>query len=113
MESKAPLVVFGLGAAASLGAWWLLRGKVCPSSPALPDPESFKHPVGKVSKINVYPVKSCHRIEVDTIECGIRGLTNDRYILYRAVTGSRSDWSPLSEADHLTLTIRPKLILQS
>lgn len=65
----------GLGAAVSLGTWWLLRGKVTF------DPESFQRPLGRVSQINVYPLKSGRSIEMDSTECFIRGLAYDRYFL--------------------------------
>ncbi len=63
----------GLGVAGMLGAWLYFKGRVTP-----PYEELFKIPVGKVSKLYVYPVKSCRRIEVESIDCWTRGLKYDR-----------------------------------
>ena len=77
-------VALGVGLLAGLGAWWLLRRRATDEQrlPTPKDSESvaeFGTPVGKVSRLFVYPVKSCHRIEVDSSHCGIRGLRYDRY----------------------------------
>ena len=67
----------GLGvalyAAGVAGAWLYLRGRATP-----PYQEQFQRPVATVSKLYLYPVKSCHRVEVDSIECWKRGLKYDR-----------------------------------
>ncbi len=82
MEKLKPIAIVGAGAVASFGIWWLLRRKTLDTPPAAPpDPESFQRPVAKVSKVYFYPVKSCHRIEVDSRECLVRGLAYDRYII--------------------------------
>ena len=65
----------GLCAAGMLGAWIFLKGK------ASPPYEKFNIPVGKVSKLYVYPIKSCHRIEVKSVECWKRGLKYDRSLV--------------------------------
>ncbi len=44
-----------------------------PSSPA-----AYITPVAKVSKLYVYPVKSCHRIEIDSTDVFKRGVLYDR-----------------------------------
>ena len=66
-------LVLGLGAVGMAAAWVLLRGKATP-----PYADLFSKPVAKVSKLYVYPVKSCHRIEVESIQCLKRGLKYDR-----------------------------------
>ena len=72
-ESMDPISVgVGLCAAGAVGIWYLLRGRAT-SNVAL-----YNIPVAKVAKLHVYPVKSCHRIEVDTVECLKRGLKYDR-----------------------------------
>ncbi len=73
----------GSGIAASTLLWWLLRGKVEESSPDMPPsyPAAYLTPVAKVSKLCIYPVKSCHRIEVDSTDVFKRGLLYDRCIL--------------------------------
>ncbi len=72
----------GSGIAASTLLWWLLRGKVEEASPDMPpnSPAAYLTPVAKVSKLCVYPVKSCHRIEVDSTDIFKRGLLYDRCI---------------------------------
>ena len=64
----------GLCVAGMVSAWFLLRGKTNASIPA----PICNVPVAKVSKLYVYPVKSCHRIEVESINCLKRGLKYDR-----------------------------------
>ena len=66
-------VGLGLCAAAMAASWAFLRGKATP-----PYSELFQKPVAKVKKLYVYPVKSCHRIEVESSECWTRGLRYDR-----------------------------------
>lgn len=56
-----------------VAAWVFFRGKA-----TSPYSELFQKPVAKVSKLYVYPVKSCHRIEVESSECWTRGLRYDR-----------------------------------
>ena len=56
------------------GAWLYLRGGA-----TSPYQEQFTSPVARVSKLYVYPVKSCHRVQVDSVECWKRGLKYDRY----------------------------------
>ena len=63
----------GLGAATAVGVWWWLRRKKSLN------PGDFQKPFARVAKLYVYPVKSCHRIKVDTIECLIRGFKCDRF----------------------------------
>ncbi len=65
----------GLCAAGMIGGWIFFKGKATP-----PYEEQFKIPVGRVSKLYVYPIKSCHRIEVTSVECWKRGLKYDRYL---------------------------------
>jgi len=43
------------------------------------DSNSDWKPVGIVSGLNIYPVKSCHRIEVEEACCGKLGLHNDEF----------------------------------
>ena len=62
----------GIAAATAVVWWWMRRGK------RGPDPQSFQTPVGKVAKLYLYPLKSCHRIEVESAQCLIRGLKYDR-----------------------------------
>ena len=71
------LLAVGVGVATvtavGLGVlWWKRR-----ESP--PDAESYQTPVAKVAKLCVYPVKSCHSVEVESTECLPRGLKYDRY----------------------------------
>lgn len=63
----------GLCATGIVGAWLYLRGKA-----TAPYEELFRCPVAKVAKLYVYPIKSCHRIEVENVECWKRGLKYDR-----------------------------------
>jgi len=72
------LLALGLGAVGAAGMWWWLRGRVVSAPQSLPDPESFKTPVAKVAKLYLYPVKSCHRIELESSKCLTRGLKYDR-----------------------------------
>lgn len=67
--------VLGLGvcAAGFVAAWLFLRGKATP-----PYQDLFDTPVARVAKLCVYPVKSCHRIEVESVDCWRRGLKYDR-----------------------------------
>ena len=39
---------------------------------------SPKRKVGEVTQLYVYPIKSCHRIELKESECNKRGLKYDR-----------------------------------
>ena len=36
--------------------------------------------VAEVTQLYIYPIKSCHRIELTTSECGGRGLKYDRLV---------------------------------
>ena len=63
-------------ATGALGAWLYLRGGA-----TSPYQEQFTSPVARVSKLYVYPVKSCHRVQVDSVECWKRGLKYDRWLL--------------------------------
>ena len=74
------LLALGLGAVGAAGMWWWLRGRVVSALQSLPDPESFKTPVAKVAKLYLYPVKSCHRIELESSKCLTRGLKYDRQV---------------------------------
>ncbi|XP_064384855.1 mitochondrial amidoxime-reducing component 1-like [Halichondria panicea] len=80
----------GSGIAASTLLWWLLRGKVEEANPDMPpsSPSAYLTPVAKVSKLCVYPVKSCHRIEVDSADVFKRGLLYDRCWVIIDKTGS-------------------------
>ena len=69
------LLAFGLGSAGALALWWLWKGRR-----QTPDLAAFKRPVAKVAQICIYPVKSCHRIELPTARCGVRGLKYDRWV---------------------------------
>ena len=78
MDNSGGKVLFAMGAVGAAGMWWWLRGRVAPQT--LPDPESFKTPVAKVAKLYLYPVKSCHRIELESSKCLTRGLKYDRQV---------------------------------
>ena len=69
----------GVGFATSALLWWLLRGKLkqAKTKPSA-SPFAYVIPVAKVTKLYIYPVKSCHRIEVDSTDCFKRGLKYDR-----------------------------------
>ncbi len=67
-----PGLAVGLFSAGAAGAWLWLRGKATHKELV------YNIPVAKVSKLYVYPVKSCHRIEVDSVQCLKRGLRFDR-----------------------------------
>ncbi len=43
---------------------------------------TYTTPVAKVSKLYVYPVKSCHRIEIDSTAVFKRGLLYDRCVSF-------------------------------
>jgi len=36
-------------------------------------------PVGTVSGLNIYPIKSCHRIDVEEADCGKLGIYNEEF----------------------------------
>ena len=80
MDVSPQAVGVGAGIAASALLWWLLRGRAAKSAPDPPSssPSSYNTPVAKVTKLYVYPVKSCHRIEVESSDCFTRGLKYDR-----------------------------------
>ena len=82
------LLTLGLGAVGAAGMWWWLRGRVVSAPQSLPDPESFKTPVAKVAKLYLYPVKSCHRIELESSKCLTRGLKYDRQVANYVQTNS-------------------------
>ena len=82
------LLALGLGAVGAAGMWWWLRGRVVSAPQSLPDPESFKTPVAKVAKLYLYPVKSCHRIELESSKCLTRGLKYDRQVANYVQTNS-------------------------
>ncbi len=73
MDTDRVAVGLGVCAAGLATAWICLRGKATP-----PYQDLFNIPVARVSKLYVYPVKSCHRIEVEAIKCRKRGLKYDR-----------------------------------
>jgi hypothetical protein len=64
---------FGLCTAGLVAAWVYLRGRA-----TTPYKDLFDTPVATVSKLYLYPVKSCHRIELDSALCWKRGLKYDR-----------------------------------
>lgn len=81
--AKEYAVALGLGAAAVAAAWWLLYRRRAPHAdpaPGVPPREAFRSPVGRVARLCLYPVKSCHRLEVDSAQCGTRGLRYDRCV---------------------------------
>lgn len=80
MDVSPQAIGVGAGIAASALLWWLLRGRVVKSTldPSSTSPASYKTPVAKVTKLCVYPVKSCHRIEVESSYCFKRGFKYDR-----------------------------------
>lgn len=71
------LLAIGLGTAGALALWWLWGGQKG-NKEEVPDPAVFQRRIANVAKLYVYPVKSCHRIELPTAHCGIRGLKYDR-----------------------------------
>ena len=73
MELDSTGLGLGVCAAGLVAAWFCLRGQATP-----PYKDLFDTPVATVSKLYVYPVKSCHRIEVESAECWKRGLKYDR-----------------------------------
>ena len=75
MEFDATGVGLGLCAAGLVATWACLRGKTTASSKDL-----FDTPVARVTKLYVYPVKSCHRIELESHELWKRGLKYDRWV---------------------------------
>jgi len=76
MDVSSEAVFVGAGLVASSLLWWLLRGRT--EAPDIVDSSLYTTPVAKITKLCVYPVKSCHRIEVSSSECYKRGLLYDR-----------------------------------
>ena len=71
MDQSRSAIGVAICAAGVVGAWLVLRGSATHSC-------QEKTPVAKVSKLYLYPVKSCHRMQVDSVECLKRGLKYDR-----------------------------------
>ena len=80
MEDSKLKVLLALGTVGAAGVWWWLRGGTAPQHAPPPDPDSFTTPVAKVAKLYLYPVKSCHRIELESTQCLTRGLQYDRQV---------------------------------
>lgn len=91
--------MFG-SAAASLGSWWPFRGAAAPSPAPPPDPELFQRPVATVKKLYFYPLKSGHRIEVDSFDCLMRGPAYDRYVC-GSVSLARPEMPGQKDSDRL------------
>lgn len=76
------LALLGAGTVAAVGAvsltalWWYKKKRVAKKLSV--KAEDFDVPVARVDKLCVYPIKSTHPLEVNSTECLIRGLKNDR-----------------------------------
>jgi hypothetical protein len=66
----------GLCAAGLVATWACLRGKA--TTAATPYKDLLDTEAARVTKLYVYPVKSCHRIELESAELWKRGLKYDR-----------------------------------
>lgn len=74
-----PALAVGTGITAGALLWWLLRGKTGQAKPKPSSlPSDYIIPVAKVTKLYIYPVKSCRGIEMGSVECLKRGLEYDR-----------------------------------
>lgn len=56
---------------------WLYRRRKSKKVPT--KPEELTKPVATIDKLCVYPMKSAYRVEVNEIECTVRGFKHDRY----------------------------------
>ena len=76
-STKRALLAVGVGTVGALAlyGYWRSRGA---TGEEPPDASIFQRRVAKVAKLYVYPVKSCHRIELPVTQCGVRGLKYDR-----------------------------------
>ena len=79
--------LIGAGVAVSAGAlaagalWWYKRRQRVASAVTVKEMQldEFNIPVARVDQLCVYPLKSTHRVEVESTECLIRGFKYDRY----------------------------------
>ena len=82
-STKRALLAVGVGTVGALALYGYWRSRGTTEEEALPPPPDasiFQRRVAKVAKLYVYPVKSCHRIELPVTQCGVRGLKYDRYL---------------------------------
>jgi uncharacterized protein YcbX len=71
---KRTLFAFGAASAGALALWWLWQRR----SETPLDLSAFQRPVARVSKLWLYPVKSCKGVELTSAQLGVRGLKYDR-----------------------------------
>lgn len=84
-DCRKPLLALGLGVATGLGLWWWMTRRAdledalatVPPAP-LQIGQALDTPVAQVAKVYLYPLKSGHRIEIESAECLVRGLQYDR-----------------------------------
>ena len=81
MDESAGKVLFAFGAASAgaLALWWLWQQQGRSSSEVQRDLSDFQRPVARVSKLWMYPIKSCKAVELTSAQCGVRGLKYDRW----------------------------------
>ena len=76
--------LIGTGAVISVGAitvaaiWWYKRRRSSVLTAKEVKLEEFDIPVARVDKMFVYPLKSAHRVELESSDCLLRGLKYDR-----------------------------------
>ena len=86
-DCRKPLLALGLGVATGLGLWWWMTRRAdledalatVPPAP-LQIGQALDTPVAQVAKVYLYPLKSGHRIEIESAECLVRGLQYDRWV---------------------------------
>lgn len=72
-----PAVIGGTIVAAHV--WWYYKKRRTAQLDGDNDDDDV--PVATVQHLWLYPLKSCHRVQVNETECLQRGLKNDRYII--------------------------------
>lgn len=69
--------VLSVGAITAAAIWWYRRRSTFLTAKEV-KLEEFDIPVARVDKMCVYPVKSTHRMELESSDCLARGLKYDR-----------------------------------
>ena len=70
--------VVSVGAVAGVAFWFYKRRQLAQPAVRELKLEDFDIPVARVDKLWIYPVKSTHRLELDSSDCLARGLKHDR-----------------------------------
>ena len=63
---------------------WLYRRRKITKNPT--KPEELTKPVATIEKLWIYPLKSAYRVEINEIECSVRGFKHDRLIITLSIT---------------------------